>query len=39
MAGRAHAAIREIPGSHAAYVSNPEAVAALIEQALIKSPE
>jgi pimeloyl-ACP methyl ester carboxylesterase len=33
MAKRAGATIAEVPGSHAIYVSNPKAVAALIEQA------
>src|SRR5712671_2030216 len=33
MAKRADATIAEVPGSHAIYVSNPEAVAALIKQA------
>lgn len=33
MAQRAGATIREIPGSHAVYVSNPRAVAAVIEEA------
>lgn len=33
MAKRAGATIAEVPGSHAIYVSNPQAVAALIEQA------
>ena len=33
MAKRADAAVVEVPGSHAIYVSNPEAVAALIKQA------
>jgi pimeloyl-ACP methyl ester carboxylesterase len=33
MAERAHATIAETPGSHAIYVSKPEAVARLIEQA------
>jgi len=32
MAGRAGATIVEVAGSHAIYVSQPEAVAALIEQ-------
>lgn len=35
MAGRAGATVRAIPGSHAVYVSNPQAVAALIEEAAI----
>jgi pimeloyl-ACP methyl ester carboxylesterase len=34
MAGRAHATIREIPGSHAVYVANPAAVAALLKEVL-----
>jgi len=34
MASRAHATIREMPGSHAVYVANPKAIAALIEEAL-----
>ena len=34
MAGRARATIREIPGSHAAYVANPTAIAALIKEVL-----
>ncbi len=33
MAKRADATVAEVPGSHAIYVSNPKAVAALIEQA------
>ena len=33
MAKRAGATVAEVPGSHAIYVSNPSAVAALIEQA------
>ena len=33
MAKRAGATVAEVPGSHAIYVSNPEAVGALIEQA------
>jgi pimeloyl-ACP methyl ester carboxylesterase len=33
MAARAGATIRAIPGSHAAYVANPQAIAALIEEA------
>lgn len=33
MASRAKATIVEVPGSHAVYVSNPKAVASLIEQA------
>lgn len=33
MAGRAGATVTETPGSHAVYVSNPAAVAALVEQA------
>jgi quinol monooxygenase YgiN/thioesterase domain-containing protein len=33
MAARARATVREIPGSHAVYVSTPEAVAALIDEA------
>jgi pimeloyl-ACP methyl ester carboxylesterase len=36
MAGRAQATIREIPGSHAVYVANPSAIAALIQEALIE---
>jgi len=35
MAGRARATIREIPGSHAVYVANPSAIAALIEEAWV----
>jgi len=35
MAKRADASTAEVPGSHAIYVSNPKAVAALIEQAAI----
>jgi pimeloyl-ACP methyl ester carboxylesterase len=38
MAGRALATIREVPGSHAVYVANPEAIAALIKEALIGKP-
>jgi pimeloyl-ACP methyl ester carboxylesterase len=33
MAERARATIREIPGSHAVFVANPEAITALIEKA------
>jgi len=33
MAKRAGAMVVEVPGSHAIYVSNPKAVADLIEQA------
>ncbi|MBV9496936.1 MAG: alpha/beta hydrolase [Acidobacteria bacterium] len=33
MAGRAHATVRTVPGSHAIYVSNPAAVAKLIAEA------
>lgn len=33
MAQRAGATIRDVPGSHAVYVSNPQAVATLIEEA------
>jgi pimeloyl-ACP methyl ester carboxylesterase len=33
MAKRAGATVVEVPGSHAIYVSNPNAVAALIKQA------
>jgi pimeloyl-ACP methyl ester carboxylesterase len=33
MAGRAHATVVEAPGSHAIYVSHPNAVARIIEQA------
>jgi len=33
MASRAGATTVEVPGSHAVYVSNPDAVASLIEQA------
>jgi pimeloyl-ACP methyl ester carboxylesterase len=36
MAGRAQSTIREIPGSHAVYVANPTAVAALIKEALVE---
>ncbi|WP_114240591.1 alpha/beta hydrolase [Dyella sp. C9] len=36
MAKRANATTKEVPGSHAIYVSNPKAVAALIEQAAKK---
>jgi pimeloyl-ACP methyl ester carboxylesterase len=41
MAKRAGATVREVPGSHAIYVSNPKAVAALIEKAAraVKGPE
>jgi pimeloyl-ACP methyl ester carboxylesterase len=35
MAKRAGATVAEVPGSHAIYVSNPKAVAALIKQAAI----
>ncbi|MQP68636.1 alpha/beta fold hydrolase [Niveispirillum sp. SYP-B3756] len=37
MAGRAHATIREVSGSHAVYVSDPKAVAGLIEEAATAS--
>ena len=33
MAQRAHATVAEVPGSHAIYVSNPKAVAALVVRA------
>jgi hypothetical protein len=33
MASRAGATVSEAPGSHAIYVANPKAVAALIERA------
>ena len=33
MAKRAGATVAEVPGSHALYVSNPSAVAAVIERA------
>jgi pimeloyl-ACP methyl ester carboxylesterase len=33
MAGRAGATVRSVPGSHAVYVANPQAVASLIEEA------
>ena len=33
MAGRAGATVADVAGSHAIYVANPHAVAALIEQA------
>jgi len=33
MAKRVGATVADVPGSHAIYVSNPSAVAALIEQA------
>jgi len=33
MAARAGATVEEVPGSHAVYVSNPKAVADLIEKA------
>jgi pimeloyl-ACP methyl ester carboxylesterase len=35
MAGRARATIREIPGSHAVYVANPEAIAAMLEDVTV----
>ena len=35
MAGRAGAEVTEAPGSHAIYVSNPEAVASVIKQAVV----
>jgi pimeloyl-ACP methyl ester carboxylesterase len=35
MAERAGATITEIPGSHAVYVANPQAVASIIEQAAV----
>lgn len=38
MAERAHATIVETPGSHAVYVSNPQAVADLIERAARETP-
>jgi hypothetical protein len=37
-AGRARATIREIPGSHAVYVANPDAIAALIKGVLVGKP-
>lgn len=33
MAARAGATVRSVPGSHAVFVANPQAVAELIEQA------
>jgi len=33
MAGRAKAQVTEVPGSHAVYVSNPAAIAAIVEKA------
>jgi hypothetical protein len=36
MSKRAGATVAEVPGSHAVYVSNPKAVAALIKQAANK---
>ncbi|MBO9707169.1 MAG: alpha/beta hydrolase [Caulobacter sp.] len=39
MAGRAGATVREVAASHAVYVSQPGAVAALIEEAAAKSTE
>jgi pimeloyl-ACP methyl ester carboxylesterase len=36
MAERAKATIREIPGSHAVFVANPSAVAALIKEAAVR---
>ncbi|MNL79836.1 hypothetical protein D3C87_2065280 [compost metagenome] len=33
MSKRAGAVVTEVPGSHAVYVSNPKAVAAVIERA------
>jgi len=39
MAERAGAEVVETPGSHAVYVSRPEAVAALIEQAALAPVE
>ncbi|WP_260600156.1 alpha/beta fold hydrolase [Sphingomonas endolithica] len=38
MAGRAHATVVESPGSHAVYVSHPDAVTKLIEQAAQGAP-
>ncbi|MDQ0248779.1 pimeloyl-ACP methyl ester carboxylesterase [Sphingomonas kyeonggiensis] len=37
MAQRARATLREVPGSHAIFLSKPEAVAALIEEAAAKA--
>jgi hypothetical protein len=34
MAGRAGAAVRSVPGSHAVYVANPNAIAEIIKEAL-----
>ncbi len=39
MAARAHAQVTEVHGSHAVYVSKPEAVAAIIEKAVQSAPE
>jgi len=33
MAARAGASVRAVPGSHAAFIANPQAVVALIEEA------
>jgi pimeloyl-ACP methyl ester carboxylesterase len=38
MARRAGAEVSEVPGSHAIYVSSPEAVASVIKQAAVKAP-
>lgn len=39
MAGRAHATIREIPGSHAVFVAKPRAIADLIKKASAAKPD
>lgn len=33
MAGRTHATVHDVPGSHAVYIANPQAIAAVIEEA------
>jgi hypothetical protein len=38
MAGRAGAEVTEAPGSHAIYVSSPEAAASVIKHAAVKAP-
>jgi hypothetical protein len=38
MAERANATVVEVPGSHAIYVSKPEVVAHIIEQAASATP-
>ena len=39
MAQRAGATVRDVAASHAVYVSQPDVVASLIEEAVVKSAE